>query len=80
MPVPSQESEESCICVLGLSSQEGEESCICVLEVSSQESEESCICAIGLSTLSLSMIFQMGFGIVPTVWYFFYMLLDNELQ
>ena len=55
MPVPSQESERSCICVLGLlillpvPSQESARSCICVLEllifpVPSQESERSCIC------------------------------------
>ena len=55
LPVPSQESEWSCICVLGLlilpvgPSQESEQSCICVLgllilPVPSQESERSCIC------------------------------------
>jgi hypothetical protein len=31
--IPSQESERSCICVLGVSSQESERSCICVLGV-----------------------------------------------
>ena len=36
LPVPSQESERSCICVLGL---------LILLPVSSQESERSCICA-----------------------------------
>ena len=35
LPVPSQESERSCICVLGL---------LILLPVSSQESERSCIC------------------------------------
>ena len=54
LPVPSQENERSCICVLGLlilpvPSQESERSCICVLgllilPVPSQESERSCIC------------------------------------
>ena len=43
LEVSSQESERSCICVLGVSSQESERSCICVLEVSSQESERSCV-------------------------------------
>jgi hypothetical protein len=33
-PVPSQERERSCICVLGVSSQEHERSSICVLGVS----------------------------------------------
>jgi hypothetical protein len=37
--VPSQDSEMSYMCVLGLSSQESEMSCICVLGVSSQDSE-----------------------------------------
>jgi hypothetical protein len=35
----SQDSEMSCICVLGVSSQESEMSCICVLGVSSQDSD-----------------------------------------
>ena len=48
--VPSQESEQSCICVLGVSSQGSEQSCICVLEVSSQGSEQSCICVLGVSS------------------------------
>ena len=34
LPVPSQESERSCICVLGL----------LIMPVPSQESERSCIC------------------------------------
>ena len=38
LPVPSQESERSCICVLGL----------LILPVPSQESERSCICVLGL--------------------------------
>ena len=52
--LPSQESERSFFCVLGLlilpvPSQESERSCICVLgllilPVPSQESERSCIC------------------------------------
>ena len=44
--VPSQDSEMSCICVLGVSSQDSEMSCICVLGVSSQDSEMSCICVL----------------------------------
>ena len=54
--VSSQESERSCICVLGVSSQESERSCICVLGVSSQESERSCICVLGVSNFPLSTI------------------------
>jgi hypothetical protein len=42
--VPSQESEQSCLCVLGVPSQESEQSCLCVLGVPSQESEQSCLC------------------------------------
>ena len=34
----NQESERSCICVLGVLNQESERSCVCVLGVSSQES------------------------------------------
>ena len=49
----------SCICVLGVSS------CICVLRVS------SCICVLGVSILSLSTMFLLDFGTVPTVWYYF---------
>ena len=52
--VSSQESERSCICVLGVSSQESERSCICVLEVSSQESERSCICVLGYQARKVS--------------------------
>ena len=43
VPVPSQESKQSCICML---------------RVSSQESKQSCICMIEVSILSLSTIFQ----------------------
>jgi hypothetical protein len=50
LEVSSQESEHSCICVLGVSSHESEHSCICVLEVSSHESEHSCICVLGVSS------------------------------
>ena len=41
MPVPSQESERSCICVLGL----------LILPLPSQESERSYICVLGLLML-----------------------------
>ena len=55
--VPSQESERSYICVLGVSlpSQESERSHICVLGVllPSQESERSNICVLGVSLPSL---------------------------
>jgi hypothetical protein len=67
VPVTSQESERSCICVLGVPSQESERSCICVLGVPSQESERSCICVLGVSILPLSMILIFDFGIVPSV-------------
>ena len=50
-PVSGQESDWSCICVLGVSlpSQESYWSCICVLGVSlpNQESDWSCICVLG---------------------------------
>jgi hypothetical protein len=46
----SQESGQSCICVLGVQSQESEQSCICVLGVQSQESEQSCICVLGVQS------------------------------
>ena len=44
LPVPSQESERSCICVLGL----------LILPVPSQENERSCICVLGLLILLLA--------------------------
>jgi hypothetical protein len=51
--LPTQESEQSHICVLGvsLSTQESERSRICVLGVSlsTQESEWSCICVLRVS-------------------------------
>ena len=43
-PVPIQESERSCICVLGV--QESDRSCICVLRV--QESDRSGIYMLGV--------------------------------
>jgi hypothetical protein len=55
-PKPSQESEWSCICVLGLSMLY-----LCLLfikvTVPSQESEWSCICVLGLSMLYLCLLF-----------------------
>jgi hypothetical protein len=54
-PVPSQESERSCI----------------EAPIPSQEIEWSCICMLWLSTLSLSMCFLLEFGPVQTEWYFF---------
>ena len=57
--VISQESERSCICVLGVSSQEtechracSERPCICVLGVTSHESERPCICVCLLGVSS----------------------------
>jgi len=32
----------------------------------------SCICVLGLSILSVSTIFLLDFGIVPTMWSFFF--------
>ena len=62
-PVPSQESERSYICVLGVSlpSQESERSHICVLGVllPSQESERSNICVLGVSLPSLCQARRM---------------------
>jgi ferredoxin-thioredoxin reductase catalytic subunit len=46
--VSSQESDWSCICMLGVPSQESDRSCICMLGVSSQESDWSCICMLGV--------------------------------
>ena len=46
VPIPSQESEQSCTCVLGVPSQESEQSCTCVLGVPSQKSEKSCTCVL----------------------------------
>ena len=37
----------------------------------SQESERSCICVFGVSILSLSTIFLLECGTVPTVCYFY---------
>ena len=51
-------------------SQESEQSCICVLGVSSQESEQSCICVFRVSILPLSTIFLLDIEIILTVWYF----------
>jgi hypothetical protein len=51
--VPSQESERSCIGVLG---------------ISSQESERTCICVLGVSVLSHCTILILDFGTVLT-WY-----------
>ena len=69
VPVPSQENERSCICVLGLSSHGSERSCICVLGLSSQGSERSCIFVLGLSSLSLSVMFRL------TLWYSLFVVL-----
>ena len=77
--IPSQESERSCICVLGVSSQESERSCICVLGVSSQESERSCICVLGVSNFPLSTIsivfLKCSDDVVFLVFHFIYICL-----
>jgi hypothetical protein len=41
------------------------------VSVSSHETEQSCICVLGVSIFSLSTIFLLYVGIVPTVWYIF---------
>ena len=75
--ISNQESQQSCtcICVLGISNQESQQSCtcICVLGISNQESQQSCTCTcvLGISILPLSTIFQLDFGTVPTMGYFF---------
>ena len=46
--------------------------------VLSQENEQSCICVLMVSISSLSTIFLLDFGTVPTVWFlfvFFFILL-----
>ena len=63
MPVPSQESERSCICVLGVHFIE--------VPAPGQESERSCICVLEVSILSLSTNFLWDFGNVRSVWYLF---------
>ena len=49
-----------------VSSQESERSCLCMLGVPSQESERSCICVSGVSILPLSTILLLNFGNVST--------------
>ena len=44
--------------------------------VLSQESERSCICVLGISNLPISTFFYWIFGTFPTVWYFFFILLQ----
>jgi len=64
--VPSQESDRSCICMLGVS-------------LPSQESDQSCICMLGVSILHLSTILVLDFGTVSTILYFlFFILLSLE--
>ena len=41
----------------------------------------SCICVLGVSIVSLSVIFLLDFGTVPTVWYIlFFTLLGKQLK
>jgi len=44
-----------------------------------RESERSCICVLGVSILPLSTILIFGFGIVPTLRYFWFFTLLPEL-
>jgi hypothetical protein len=62
--IPSQESERSCICVLGVSSQESERSCICVLGVSN----------FPLSTISIVFL-KCSDDVVFLVFHFIYICL-----
>jgi fumarate reductase subunit D len=80
VPVPSQDSELSCMSVLVVSlpvpSQDSELSCMSVLVVSlpvpSQDSELSCMSVLVVSLLPLfSTVHRLDFGIVQTVWGFF---------
>ena len=50
--LPSQESEQSCVCVRGIVTKPGVSSHVYVLGVSlpSQESEQSCVCVRGIVT------------------------------
>ena len=43
--------------------------------VSSQENERPCICVLEISILLLSTILIFDFGIVPTVWYFWFFII-----
>ena len=42
--------------------------------LTSQESEQSRICFKGVNFVSVSTIFRLSFGIVPTVWYFLFLI------
>jgi hypothetical protein len=53
VPVPSQESKQSCIWLLGVPRQESKQSCIWLLGVPSQESKQSCIWLLGVSIFPL---------------------------
>jgi len=45
---------------------------LCIeVHVPSHKSDRSCICVLGVSILPFSTIILLGFGTVPTVWYFF---------
>jgi len=69
VPVPSQESEQSCICVLGVS-------------LPSQESERSCICVLGVSFMPLSMILLFDFATVQHcgISYFSFYYTENYIH
>ena len=42
------------------------------MPVPSQESEQSCMCVIGSVFATVSTVFQLNFGTVQTMWYFFF--------
>ena len=50
------------------------------VSVPSQQSKQSCICVLGVSILPVSTICLLDFGTVPTVWYFFSILLQQKEQ
>jgi len=50
------------------------------MPVPSQGSERLCICVLRVSILSLSTVLIFDLGIVFTVWYFFYILLSNQID
>jgi hypothetical protein len=47
--------------------------------IPSQEIEGSCIYVLGVSILPLSMIFTFYLGTVPTVWYFLFFILFQNI-
>ena len=66
-PIPSQESELSCICMLGVSIFIWAQQIILISPlfieepIPSHDNERSCICVLGVSTFRLSMVFWLRF-------------------